>query len=60
MKDILAVEKFALQFEDKSICKALVAEANKAKASRQAVLNTFAAMTEAEVCVMNCDAVLKG
>jgi hypothetical protein len=49
MKDILAVEKFALRFQDKTICKALVAEANKTKASRQAVLKTFAAMTEAEV-----------
>jgi hypothetical protein len=49
MKDILAVEKFALRFQDKSLCKALVGEANKAKASRQAVLRTFASMTEAEV-----------
>ena len=49
MKDIHAVEKFALRFQDKSICKALVGEAIKVKAGRQATLKTFLALTEAQV-----------
>ena len=49
MKDLAAVEAFALQFQNRSRCKTLTAEAKKAAAGRESVLKSFTSLTEAQV-----------
>ena len=51
MKDLAAVEAFALQFQNKSRCRTLTAEVKKAAASRESVLKSFTSLTESQVSV---------
>ena len=57
MKDLAAVEAFALQFQQPARCRALTAEAKKVAAGRESVLKSFTSLTESQVCagVVLCD-----
>lgn len=50
MKDLAAVEAFALQFQQPARCRALTAEAKKVAAGRESVLKSFTSLTESQVC----------
>ena len=60
MKDLAAVEAFALQFQQPARCRALTAEAKKVAAGRESVLKSFTSLTESQVCagVVLCCVVL--
>jgi hypothetical protein len=66
MKDLAAVEAFALQFQQPARCRALTAEAKKVAAGRESVLKSFTSLTESQVyagvlcCVVLCCVVLCG
>ena len=65
MKDLAAVEAFALQFQQPARCRVLTAEAKKVAAGRESVLKSFTSLTESQVragvarcCVVLCCVVL--
>lgn len=54
MKDLAAIEAFALQFHNKSRCRTLTAEAKKVAAGRESVLKSFTTLTESQVGLCLC------
>jgi hypothetical protein len=65
MKDLAAVEAFALQFQQPARCRALTSEAKKVAAGRESVLKSFTSLTESQVsagvlcCVVLCCVVMR-